>query len=50
MGHKLIGLPRDLIIHPGETLLEVFEIRNMPYAELYLWWSNTLQVHLFKDL
>ena len=29
-----IGLSRDLIIHPGETLIEVLEERNMSQREL----------------
>lgn len=29
-----IGLSRDLIIHPGETLIEVLEDRNMSQREL----------------
>lgn len=29
-----IGLSRDLIIHPGETLIEILEDRNMSQREL----------------
>jgi len=34
MGTKLSGLSRDLIIHPGETLRELIEDRNMTQKEL----------------
>lgn len=33
---KVIGLSHDLIIHPGETLLEVLQDRNMSQKELAL--------------
>jgi len=31
---KKNGLSRDLIIHPGETLIELLETRNMKQKEL----------------
>ena len=34
MGAKMSGLSRDMIIHPGETLKEVMEDRNMSQQEL----------------
>ena len=36
MVRKIIGLSRDLIIHPGETLKEVLEGREMSQRELAL--------------
>ena len=34
MAKKTNGLSRDLIIHPGETLFEVIDDRNMTQKEL----------------
>lgn len=34
MAEKLIGLSRDLIIHPGETLKEMLDDRDMSQREL----------------
>ena len=36
MGEKMNGLSREMIIHPGETLKEVLEERNMSQQELAL--------------
>ena len=34
MAEKLIGLSRNLIIHPGETLKEMLDDRDMSQREL----------------
>ena len=36
METKMIGLPSEMIIHPGETLKEVLENKNMSQKELVL--------------
>lgn len=36
MKQKITGLSRDLIIHPGETLLEIIEDRKISQKELAL--------------
>jgi len=36
MSEKLIGLSHDLIIHPGETLKEILEDKEMSQGELAL--------------
>ena len=36
METKMTGLPREMIIHPGETLKEVLENKNMSQKELVL--------------
>ena len=33
MAAKKIGISRDLIIHPGETIADVLEDRGIPQAE-----------------
>lgn len=36
METKMTGLPSEMIIHPGETLKEVLENKNMSQKELVL--------------
>ena len=47
MAQKLIGLSHDLIIHPGETLLEIIETKKMSQAELSVRTGHS-QKHISK--
>lgn len=46
----MIGLPSEMIIHPGETLKEVLENKNMSQKELVLRGEKNMSASFAKKL